>query len=741
MQNQTKSTRVELFLDESGRFTETSTNPFERADSKDQSFPSQLAGLLAPTGQITAAACTGILSEVMASAGGKFEGSFHASEHLRKGSQLDSAVEKLVEALTTRGWRMVRIVNNEGVTYGDRIANYTNLVAELCLRVFQALRLQGLKNVELQLVAAKVKLGERDDGHIELLSKPDYANAIQAAMTRAAVRAGRASDARGWRVVGIRLASARTEPELMVCDLVSNASHSDFGKLGASAGSRLRDALAPLDFTLQIRADLERVDGLLADQSFGIALVHLAERMTDPDLDAKLRPGLEQRLARTVEQLADMGAPARNPQLEIVSAFLEETVRWNRDLELGRRLMKWMSSTLLPALHEKLSMRGEQEELAWFAFAIHDRSLETHNHLGELTAAQRDLAQMSRYQATMVRRWEHVDRFVQGQIHEAVHLTDAREFDKARDKAFAVAEFYKQVGELFQVELPDHFPERVRARRRGEALGTALQAEFYRGIERPEAFARARELSDLAMEEFDQADDKRRQMQYRCQLETLAGNFEGARQWLAKAMLLPDDVSHHDIATAIAGSARATERAFLALHWFRLVACMARSEDKGREDALHAAQTSRLELDSWLGDASKDHPKHAILRYQAEIALATGAQTVADTCLNRLRSICLPLPNTVSVLSFQLLACQALVAGALAESAAARSRKLLDYRDAASPGIRQMLTPLSASLGNLGQWPRFLRAIGDALDQLAQKPQATRADFAPLTRIASSIIL
>ena len=65
------------------------------------------------------------------------------------------------------------------------------------------------------------------------------------------------------------------------------------------------------------REDVERVDSFLADQAYGFAVVHLAERLTTPGLDTSLRELLEGRLQKTLDALASTGAPARTADVAI----------------------------------------------------------------------------------------------------------------------------------------------------------------------------------------------------------------------------------------------------------------------------------------------------------------------------------------------------------------------------------------------------------------------------------------
>ena len=122
---------------------------------------------------------------------------------------------------------------------------------------------------------------------------------------------------------------------MQLCDLISNASHDDFRRCGAEAASALRQALGAYDFRLIFRELLERVDQYVADGSLGVALIALAERLSQDDVSDDLRTSGRERLTDVVTRLAALGAPARDPQLAILANWLEQVIEQQRSLEVG----------------------------------------------------------------------------------------------------------------------------------------------------------------------------------------------------------------------------------------------------------------------------------------------------------------------------------------------------------------------------------------------------------------------
>lgn len=106
---------------------------------------------------------------------------------------------------------------------------------------------------------------------------------------------------------------------------------------------------------------------------------------------------------------------------------------------------------------------------------------------------------------------------------------------------------------------------------RGKALGTCLQAQIYQYLQNADTklLKKARENSEKAIAEFVALNDKRRQYQYRCQLETVAGNFTASRQYLAQSLGLNKESSYLEIIQHIQNLDQ-NEQGFYLLHLFRL---------------------------------------------------------------------------------------------------------------------------------------------------------------------------
>ena len=121
----------DLFLDESGNFMENSPDPSEQSQSRGQRrFPSQIAGILAPRGDLTRGAAQSILDQLATVLGRPLT---HSVDH--RGPIFSRLVSTLLDLLAERRWQPVRLANEEGVSFGVRSAYYLNMVAEIVIQV------------------------------------------------------------------------------------------------------------------------------------------------------------------------------------------------------------------------------------------------------------------------------------------------------------------------------------------------------------------------------------------------------------------------------------------------------------------------------------------------------------------------------------------------------------------------------------------------------------------------------
>src|SRR5205085_3465172 len=204
------------------------------------------------------------------------------------------------------------------------------------------------------------------------------------------------------------------------------------------------------------------------------------------------------------------------------------------------------------------------------SFALIYWSLTASNHTGSLRNA-RDAAQgLSKLLRPLAGRWEHTPLLMEGLVAMAVHETDCLEFTKASTRMELVAAHYEELGKLFSSVMQDLFTSQIRSDLKAKALGTWLQSEILAGAGRTGSAEKARKISEEAIDEFRNQDDKERQYQYRSHLECLAHKFAAARDYLARSLRIHDD-SHEALSQALVNlHNNRVAQGFGLMHWLRI---------------------------------------------------------------------------------------------------------------------------------------------------------------------------
>lgn len=768
----------DLYLDESGDFMETSTNPRERARSRSRKdkAPSQLGALLVPREDINQST-KAILQAAKTKARLPSNEPIHARD-IPYGYQYLTMADVIIKGVQRQtSWQPVRLVNREKVTYGDRVSTYTNLVAELIFRVFEEKsRARPESQTALRVFAATWVFLNPDDENDPVqhtLRAPEYEKRIREYLGFASVRHGAAKIQRNWMFQGLEIRSPREIEALQISDVLSNASHKDFNRLATQPrlARVLKRLLGEYDFTLTIRELFERVDELVKEYSFGMALMILAEALvhaphaTKQDLEFAAK--LQERLDHIIERLGRMDFRGRDPQLAVLIGWLDQLVGQQRLLDKGIEITHWLLGHVEAPLRKRLAGQKDEATLNWFAYSLRRWALTACNHKGVLLQGQADMEAMRSLQPSVAKQWERIPLVMDGLIAQAVHYTDCFEFDKASKRMRFVADSLKMQSNRFHELMPADFPERLRFDLRARALGTFVQSEIFAGATDPARLQLARRASEEAVAEFDSFSDRARQYQYRCHLETVAKDFETARKYLVKSLegtdTEPTDYSHSKVADLIRDFSIDPEwkAEFALVHWLRIGASACLDAHQATDSRLEAepvaggdqvdAQSGQAaiesERDQFLdaidrselldSDACSgklpDYPAHSILHFVAVINAARGKWDDSLTALQRLHALD-PIGKEQFVLAMILIAAQTEVAALFWEYDESKSRALLANDDLPFLGLKEMTKQIEETpqfrLPAIAALTR--RWLGMVIHLIENQPQALNAKKALL---------
>jgi hypothetical protein len=741
---------LDIYLDESGKFLETSNVPAERNHpDAQQDFPSQIAGFVVPRHDIKEEAKL-IFNRCADAAYGppKFhqtrKGTIRISnvpQNLKgtdlKKNYLFRFVKQLVHEFRGRpNWKPVRIANDEGVCFGNQIAAYTNVFAELVLRVLEQESLAHPKaKISIQIFCTTMM----KDGHTPT-RRHEYTSRLEEYFKFLAVRRGLALESTNWSLDRFVPNLGHDHPALRVADVLTNASLGNFRKFGVRpSGKRTDDAKAFIsifgdrNWTMTVRELFDRVTLLMDEYSFGMAIIAIAEALGIDDgpegHDENFIERANLRFAEINEKLVRMGARGRDPQLATVLNWLDQIVGQQRLVQRGYRLAQWLLTKLAQPLRQQLDNLKEQETVDWFEYGLRRWALTAANHQGKLFEAESEAKAMRAIAPRLARQWERAPILFDGLISQAVHLTDAFDFDVVSTDMRLVTDSLDTQADLFSKYQPGEFPDPIKFDLRAKALGTLVQNEMLMGKGN---WNEIRAFSDAAIKEFSDANDKARQYQYRCHLETLAGDYPAARRYLIwsirKAETQEQDESHAAIGKLLNEETDEPkwQRDFTVSHWLRLGKTICLNPAPEQEKFLRAYDASDAFATYVERRSLPDFPIHNILRFLAVIEASRRQLGPTHKALELLHSLD-SIGKNEFVMTMILCACQAEVAALVVDVDRRIARDLLDNENSQVQGLKQLFQRLHAA--NISVFPR-IDALIRSWEQLIEE---ITDDQAPLS--------
>lgn len=629
--------QFDLYFDESGNFEDAAPCEAGIVRQGPPQKSSQLVGILAPAGKISPESAERLLADALHNAGMPLERTLHATELMGQGrrSEYSRLFGEFICQLEESGFQPVRLCNNAQIGFGDKTITYTSMVAELVVRIFELLtEKHGGVKIGIDMHPARVVTnGHEKHKTLTFIDKTDYQKRLNEQIAFAAVRRGVAHNFRNWQITGFKLGSGRSDRPLQICDLLSNASYRNFNNCTADQKARLKRLLGEYDFLLNRSAVLEEIVHHRKEGSLVHALQTIAENWSRPELDDEVRRKIKEQCASIVRHLATLPPSSRNIHLRQLADWGGRFLA-TRELDLADSILDWLEKQVAgPLITSAVDASGE--DVFWFQAQLLILRLGEHNHRGELTVARPLYDRLKQLFPALAGIWEHAPLLTEAMTLYAVHLNDCSEYDQASRLMAAVEGFYGGLSALMSDALPGIFPERVRSNQRGSALGTRLQSEMLAGLSEPERLAAARKINEQAIDEFTSEDDRRRQYQYRCQIETFCGDLAAARRWLAASMGLDQD-GHGALAKAIKGLEGFTQ-GFAFLHWSRIgMEAGRRGLTDESQEFLAALQLNKLDTSYWVTQKEGEYPAHGIRRHLAVAMAAAGRGAESRTIVDHL---------------------------------------------------------------------------------------------------------
>jgi len=674
-----------LYVDESGSFSETARDQDERiAWGSEHDFPSQFGGILAPN-FLTWPAAEKIMEKAREAAGLASGAEVHATD-LKRDRHKDylSLVRSVFQSLKAAKIRAVRFSNSKKVTYADRKSAMVNLLAELSLSCLESLSHSTKGKIWISVKYSDAVYGKKLPGKTGLIfGEEDLVSLVSKRIHLSAQRRG--IDARNlrWGLNTVERGSAKRDPRLQICDIVSNVSVRDFGGIKADPELHAEVTKMMEDWCFEHRDPGLIEDIAIAVESGNIAnaLILLSENQSKRSVLSKrdwnrvfktILEGLKRESGRYLRSLI-------NPVIEHIEFLIESRT----SLKVGSRMCSWLISNVFKELRGAVP----DDILNIATFNLRRLELTAANHTGDVKDAARILELLGRLSEETVPSLEILPSILEAEIGRAVYLNDLLDFESAEkilDRAEALyAPLYAHLLRIHPTAGSDIL---------GKILGTRLQSGTGLILQKKGSPKRTRKDSDGALTTFKARFDIQRQHQYRAHFEACCGDYETARRHLALSNPLMNgkDPSHRNIIRTLEEIEDEEVFKWNLMHWLRLGATAIRNGDRGEADEF---VRTIIESDSMLEHPLlrrkdiKEYPAHGIRRSVAVIFAYSGDDKRLNGSLQNLRLL-VPKYGAKEALLCVVIAGHLETAGLKYLTSAVSARKILDDREGAAALIR-----------------------------------------------------
>lgn len=310
------------------------------------------------------------------------------------------------------------------------------------------------------------------------------------------------------------------------------------------------------------------------------------------------------------ERLCLLPQLSLNVVLQNILNIYYDAVNIHRKLNEFEKEITQFVKKVLPQLSQKLQQYDKMsQDIEWAYCYGYMILLTLYNHKGEIQKFESIYNEASKFLKKAGFDLDTLPYYVRIKVLRGVHLTNQYAFQQAYEQ---MSKIEKNLSDAFAFinEVDDNII--VKPRILGEIIGTKLQALMYHTLLTGGNFDEAQKLSDIAIESFLYSEDKSRQYQYRAQIETYAGNFDKAREYLAKSIQSKDTRDDILLQTILK-----KESSFALLHLLRIwyvevIKDMAKINDiydiltQGlSHNEMHFNQIMKIEA----------YPMHTVLRY------------------------------------------------------------------------------------------------------------------------------
>ena len=507
----------ELYLDESGKFI-----------NEDKAItPSLIGGLLVRKDDLSLKKADDIMKEAIKNVPGNY---VHINDISKKDLKLSGKVAvDIMQKIKNIPAYVVIFSNKELLDFKDDKLLYLNIMAEGIINLLEKLSLEKSDAIELNVVAA-VRRDLKINDNRTIIEIDEYSTRIKERiyMKMAEKNLFLSKNCK----VNFKLSSARTNPKLMLADVVCNSKLTlNSSKFNDEQKQILNNIFDSSKYVFSVfKPDIQKkISEYLMQNNIVDAIFLLSE-----ENDAKLSKELS---TLVVNNINTMPISNLRIQLELLSLKIRSLIDVQRNLLLCEKFLVKLQNEIIVKIKVKDFIINKLKiDISLYLLTIYTHQGDNENSKKQIDISKKELKEING-------SWDFLDYYYILKIREAVFYNTC--FNNAKSIEIlteVIDKFIKLLKTMNEVEEFSNIKSDMVAK----AVGTRLQA--YTNLITPntqealkqEYYQKGIKDSDFAISQFVSEIDKKRQYQYRAMLEISMDNFSEAVKYLMKVVGLTE---------------------------------------------------------------------------------------------------------------------------------------------------------------------------------------------------------
>ena len=507
----------ELYLDESGQFI-----------NEDKAItPSLIGGILVKKDDLSITKAKDIMDEAIKNVPGNY---VHINDISKKDLKLSGKVAvdimqkiRLIPAYT------VIFSNNELLDFKDDKLLYLNIMAEGIINLLEKLSSEKADAVELDVIAA-VRRDLSVDDNKTIIEIEEYSNRIKERiyMKMAEKNIFLSKNCK----VNFKLSSARTNPKLMLSDIVCNSKLTiNSKKFDDEQRQILNNIFGASKYIFSVfKPDIQKKISEYLIQNNIVDAIFLLNEENDEKISKELTN-------LVINNINTMSIANLRIQLELLSLKIKSLIDVQRNLFLCEKFLVKLQKDIIGKIKVKDFIINKLKiDISLYLLTIYTHQGDNKNSKEQIEISKKELEKING-------SWDFLDYYYILKIREAVFYNTC--FNNIKSIEILTEVINKFTDVLKTMHNISDFSN-IKSDMIAKAVGTRLQA--YTSLITPnigeetknEYYKKGIEDSNFAISQFVSEIDKRRQYQYRAMLEISVDNYDEAVKYLMKIVGLTE---------------------------------------------------------------------------------------------------------------------------------------------------------------------------------------------------------